>query len=88
MFMDRAGMYMDSENYDKNVDALTCSDVKAWTYLIQFLRTPYSSRFPGPNPATYHSSAKCQSEQKGSLHYQNFIQDVNMLSFPNKFIGL
>lgn len=53
MRMDRAGMYMDSENYVQNVDALTCSDVKAWTFLTQFLCTPYSSTFPGPNPATY-----------------------------------
>ena len=50
--MDRVDMYMDSENYVQNVDALTCSDEKAWTYLIQFLCTPYSSTFPGPNPAT------------------------------------
>lgn len=51
--MDSAGMYMDSGNYVQNVDALTCSDVKAWTYLIQFLHIPYNSTFPGPSPAIY-----------------------------------
>jgi len=46
-------MYMESENYVQNVDALTYSDAKAWTYLTQFLYNPYNSTLPGPNPVTY-----------------------------------
>lgn len=93
--MDSAGMYMDRENYVQNVDALTCSDVKAWTYLIQFLCSPYSSTFRGPNPATYIKTIShiihpqnVSQDKKAHCTYQNSIQDRNMLSFPNKSIGL
>lgn len=50
MCTDSAGMYMESENYIQNVEALTYSDAKAQTYLSQFLYTPYNSTFPWPNP--------------------------------------
>lgn len=51
--MSSAGTYMESENYIQNVDALTCNDAKAWTYLTQFVCTPYNSTFAPPNPVTY-----------------------------------
>ena len=78
--MDSAGMYMDNENYVQNVNALTCSDVKAWTYLILFLYTPYNSTLPGPNPATYikiiisHKIHPTNASQNKKAHYQNSKQ--------------
>ena len=51
--MGSSDMYMESENYVQNVDASTCSDAKARTYLIQFLCSFYNSTLPPPNPVTY-----------------------------------
>ena len=83
---------MESENYVKNVDALSCSDAKAWTYLIQFLCRFYNSTLPPPNAVTYikiiisnFKAPIINSETKRSAAIPKFKAHKSVIAFklPN-----